>query len=77
MSLEATNQCYVMVAVLDDQGCVLAGFEREKCILKNVDAIDLPLRWGDQDTRALAGKKIRLRFFLRSARIYVVREAAG
>jgi hypothetical protein len=75
--LHATNQCYVMVAALDEQGRVLAGYQRENCILRNVDAIDLPLRWGDKDTRALAGKKIRLRFFLRSARIYAVAESTG
>jgi hypothetical protein len=73
--LHATNQCYVMVAALDDQGRVIAGYEREHCILRNGDAIDLPMRWGNQDTSALVGKKIRLRFFLRSARIYSVRES--
>ncbi|MBI3851373.1 MAG: hypothetical protein HY298_14015 [Verrucomicrobia bacterium] len=74
--LHATNQCYVMVAALDEQGSVVAGFERERCILRNVDAMDLPLHWGDKDTQSLAGKKLRLRFFLRAARIYSVREAA-
>jgi len=74
--LHATNQCYVMVAALDEQGRVITGYERERCILRKVDAIDLPLRWGDKDTQTLAGKKIRLRFYLRAARIYSVREAS-
>jgi hypothetical protein len=39
-----------------------------------VDAIDLPLRWGETDSHSLTGKKIRLRFYLRAASIYSVRE---
>jgi len=72
----ATNQCYVMVSALDEQGRVIAGHERERCILRNGDAIDLPLRWGEKDSRSFAGKRIRLRFYLRAARIYSVREMA-
>jgi hypothetical protein len=70
----ATDQAYVMVEVLGEQGKVIAGYEREKCILRGVDGIDLPLRWADRDTRALAGRKVRLRFYMRAARIYAIRE---
>lgn len=70
----ATDQGYVMVAVVDAEGKVVEGFEREKCIIRNVDGIDLPLKWGEKDTRELKGKKIRLRFFARAARIYAVTE---
>jgi len=71
--LHATNQCYVMVAALDEDGRVIANFERERCILRNVNEIDAPLKWDGQDTKNLAGKKIRLRFHLRAASIYSVR----
>jgi hypothetical protein len=73
--LHATNQCYVMVAALDEQARVIANYERERCILRNVDDIALPLKWGSNDTTSLAGKKIKLRFYLRAASIYSVREA--
>ncbi|MCF7816797.1 MAG: hypothetical protein K9M54_02845 [Kiritimatiellales bacterium] len=68
----ATQQAYVMVAVLDDQGEVVPGFEAEKCLVQNNDKIDLPLRWQEKSARELAGRNISLRIFLRSANIYAV-----
>jgi hypothetical protein len=68
----ATQQAYVMVAVLDDKGLVVPGFEPEKCAMQNVDKVDLPLRWEGRSARDLAGRQIRLRFSLRSANIYAV-----
>jgi hypothetical protein len=68
----ATQQAYVMAAVLDDQGHVVPGFEPEKCVFQNADQIDLPLRWNGHSARELAGRNIRLRFHLRSANIYAV-----
>src|SRR5262249_36540171 len=58
----ATNQCYVMVAGLDERGNALPGFEKENCILRNTNGIDLPLKWNGKDTSALAGSRMRLRF---------------
>ncbi|MEW6754129.1 MAG: hypothetical protein AB1505_24585 [Candidatus Latescibacterota bacterium] len=72
----AADQAYVMVAVLDAQGRQLEGYERERCILRNADALDLPLEWAGRDTRGLAGRRAQLRFYARAARIYAVREAA-
>jgi len=71
----ATNQAYVMVAALDGEGRVLPNYERERCILRNMNDIDLPLKWSGKDSRELAGRKIRLRFFLRGSSIYSVRAA--
>jgi hypothetical protein len=68
----AGPQGYVMAAVLDDQGKVLPGFEAEKCVIRNADQIELPLRWSGNSARELEGRKIRLRFYLRSANIYAV-----
>jgi len=68
----AKDQAYVMVAVLDDKGQVIPGFEAEQCVIRNEDRSDIPLKWGAVSTRQLAGKTIRLRFFLRSANIYAV-----
>ncbi len=70
----ATDQAYVMVAVLDEQDRVVQGYEREKCILKNLDKTNIPLRWADKDNQGLKGRKVRLRFFARAARIYAVSE---
>jgi hypothetical protein len=63
---------YVMADVLDERGQIIPGFEAEKCVLQKADGIELPLRWGAKSARELAGKKISLRFHLRSANIYAV-----
>ena len=68
----AADQAYVMVAVLDDKGQVAPGFEAEKCVIRSEDRRDIPLKWGAASARQLAGSRIRLRFFLRSANIYAV-----
>lgn len=70
--LFASAQAYVTVALLDENGAVIPGFEADKCVLSNIDRRDIPLRWGDKSARELAGKTIRLRFTLRSATIYAV-----
>ncbi|MFA6544759.1 MAG: hypothetical protein WCS99_10060 [Limisphaerales bacterium] len=71
----AAQQAYIMVAVLDDKGEVVPGFEREKCVIQNADKIDLPLRWNGKSARELFGRNIRLRFSLRSASIFAVTSA--
>lgn len=68
----AAGQAYVMAAVLDDRGQPVPGFESEKCVVKNADGIDLPLRWDGKSARELAGRKISLRLYLRGANIYGV-----
>jgi len=73
----ARDQAYVMVAVLDDRGEAIPGFEAEKCIIQGEDRRDIPLRWAGSSARALAGRTIRLRFRMRSASVYAVTATAG
>jgi hypothetical protein len=68
----ASEQAYVMAAVLDDKGQVIPGFEADRCIIQNEDRCAIPLKWGEASARSLAGRTLRLRFFLRSANIYAV-----
>ena len=68
----AKEQAYVMVSVLDNEGRTITGFEADKCVIRNNDRRDIPLKWGDTSARELAGETIRLRFFFRSANIYAV-----
>ena len=68
----ASMQAFVMVAVVDENGAVIPGFEADKCTIKNADGIDLPLLWNEKSARELAGRNIRLRFHLRSANVYAV-----
>jgi len=62
----------VMVAVLDEQGIVIPGFEPKKCLIVGDDRRDIPLKWGETSARQLAGQAVRLRFYLRSANVYAV-----
>jgi hypothetical protein len=66
-----------MVAVLDETGRTLPGFEAERCVIRGQDRRDLPLRWGEASLGELAGKTVRLRFFLRSANVYAVTAGAA
>jgi hypothetical protein len=68
----AAQQAYLMASVLDEQGKVVPGYEAEKCVIQKADKIDLPLRWNGKSARELAGRKISLRFALRSANLYAV-----
>jgi hypothetical protein len=71
----AKSQAYVMVAVLDEQGNVIPGFEREHCVIQDCNRTDQPLRWKggvERSARELAGRTIRLRFYLRGANVYAV-----
>ena len=68
----AKIQAYVMVAVLDEKESVIPGFEADKCLIVNDDRPSIPLKWGDASARQLAGRTVRLRFFLRSANVYAV-----
>ena len=73
--LFAKDQAYVMVAVLDEAGNVIPGFEAEKCVIRNEDRRDIPLRWGEASASQLAGQTVRLRVYLRSANLYAVTAA--
>ena len=64
-----------MAAIVDEGGRTVAGFEPEGCLVRNQNRIDIPLAWNGQSPRRLAGRKIRLRFWLRSANVYAVRSA--
>lgn len=67
------EQAYVMAELLDDVDRVISGYEKEHCILQpSRDAPDIPLRWENHDGTELKGKRIRIRFHLRSADIFAV-----
>ena len=64
---------YVMVELQDPQGKVVAGFEKEKCVLMRIDQSDHPLRWNGQSTGPITGQTVQARFYLRNARIHELR----
>ena len=57
--------------VLDADGAVLEPFSRDNCDPVNADGTLIPVRWqGLTDLSSLAGKVVRFRFWLKSARLY-------
>ncbi len=67
-----TGRAYVMAELRDEHGEVVPGFERSQCLIANQDGHAIPLRWAGASASALAGRKVRIRFFLRDAKIYGV-----
>ncbi len=66
------RQAYIMTALLDREGRVIPGYEKENCVFGDVDAPDLPLAWAGKKGTELAGTTVKLRFYFRNARIYAV-----
>lgn len=66
----------VSVEVLDASGATIPGYEPERCRLGGNDSTCIPLRWDGRGLSTLAGRTVRLRFTLRSARIYALASKA-
>eukprot|EP01045_Picozoa_sp_COSAG04_P003524 COSAG04_NODE_144_length_22941_cov_54.823614_10_plen_65_part_00 len=59
-----------MTELQDAEGNTLAGFERDKCVLMNVDGLKLPLQWTGNPAPPAAGTRVRLRFSFRDATLF-------
>ena len=57
---------------MDAEGRVIAGFERSKCTLMNVNSVEVPLAWAGNPAPPSAGTVVQLRFYFRDAVIYAV-----
>jgi hypothetical protein len=66
------NQAYLQVELRDERNKVIPGYEPDQCLLRSIDDTRIPLRWGDKTGKEFTGKKVSLRFHLRSARIYAL-----
>ena len=62
---------YVMAEVHED-GRLIDGFDKARCVHKHVDSRALRLAWDGTSTRSLAGRTVSLRIFLRNARVYCI-----
>ena len=59
------------VEVLDHGGDPVPGFRRDDCLPIDADRVDATVRWQDNASiEALAGKPIRLKFYLQKARLF-------
>ena len=70
LNLEAP-QGQVWAEVLDAaSGQVLPGFSRRDCIPASGDSLDAEVKWKGTKLSSLKGRSVRIRFGLRSARLY-------
>lgn len=72
---EDPGQAYLMAELRDQEDKVIGGYERANCLVENTDPRGMPLMWRDQSGAELAGRLVRLRFYLRDAKIYGVSPA--
>jgi hypothetical protein len=57
--------------ILDKDGNVIPGFARDQCVSVRADKTLVQVGWkGEADLSAVAGRTVRLRFFLRNGRLY-------
>ena len=70
------GQAYIMAELRDADGEVIAGYERTKCLFEDRDGRELPLVWEGKNGGEFAGQQVRIRFFLRDAKIYGITSAA-
>ncbi len=67
-------QGYLMAELLDEQGQIIAGFDKEKCVFDEPSAnTRLTLAWnGDYLPDDCAGQEVSLRLFFRDVRLYSI-----
>jgi hypothetical protein len=69
---EDPGQAVIMAELRDGDDKVLPEFEMTRCLIENREGSAIPLVWAGRSGKAHAGRQVRLRFFLRDARIYGV-----
>ena len=66
-----------MAELRDGDGEVIAGYERTKCLFEDCDGREVAAGLGTgRNGGELAGQQVRIRFFLRDAKIYGITSAA-
>lgn len=74
------SQGELRVEVIDQEGGVVEGFDRDSCKPISADGTLLPVKWAEGDLSALAGEAVRFRFHLRGGRLHafwVSRDSSG
>ncbi|HIJ64872.1 MAG TPA: exo-alpha-sialidase [Candidatus Hydrogenedentes bacterium] len=69
------NPSYIMAEITDKRGKTIEGYENGKCVFQSLGQGLVPLQWEGRDATELVGTQVRLRLYLRSARIYAVTAA--
>jgi len=63
---------YVAAEFLDEEGQAITGFDRDSCLpMASEDSLDHTIQWkGGGELSALAGRPVRLKFYMRRAKLY-------
>ena len=66
-------QSYVMAELIDDCDRIVPGYERHRCrLLPPQDSLAIELDWQGNSGAELAGRTVRIRFFMRAADLFAV-----
>ena len=66
-------QSFVMAELIDDCDRIVPGYERHRCrLLPPADSLSIELDWQGRTGAELAGRTVRIRFFLRAADLFAV-----
>ena len=66
----ALRQGYLMAELLDPDGAVVQGFDRDKCVFEPDESTRLTLKWGDRHLPGSRVGPVRLRILFRDVRLY-------
>ena len=70
---EGRIQSFVMAELIDDCDRIVPGYERHRCrLLPPQDSLAIELDWQGRNGAELAGRTVRIRFFLRAADLFAV-----
>jgi hypothetical protein len=71
LNVETSGGGSVEVELLDDQGKPIEGYSRADSQPINGNSVRMPVRWKTtDDVRELAGRPVRLRFYMRDCKLY-------
>jgi len=63
-------QSYITAELLDERGEVIPGYETHFCSIRDISERETRLWWHTSSRMKRLGQKVRIRFYLRDARIY-------
>ena len=71
--LDGRIQAFVMAELIDDCDRIIPGYERHRCrLLPPQDSLAIELDWQGRTGAELAGRAVRIRFFMRGADLFAV-----
>ena len=71
INAKANFHARLVTEVLDEKGTPIRGYRADECLPMTEDCVDHVVAWKNKtDVRELAGRPVRLCFYLTNARLY-------